>query len=672
MGADVSSLPPGFVLDQGAGTSTSLPDGFQLDEPKSASLNESANAFLGGILEGVPVVGPYIKGGADRLGAGVRSLINGTPYQDELSFVQGRTGQIARENPKTAMAGNVIGAVAGTAPLVMAAPGAFGAGAGPLLQRSAASALSGAALGGADAAVRSSGDLQQSATGAALGGTLGALGPVVAEGVGAGVRNMMDRFGANRAAQQAGISPEAARVLNATIGADGSFGPQGVSNMARAGNEAMLADAGPNARAVLDTAIQKGGPGATAAREAIEARVGRGATDLTTALDAALGSPAGVTASRTAIREASAPARAAAYKAAYSAPIDYASPIGQNIENLVRSRVPGDVVARANRLMQLEGNSSKQILAKLADDGSVVFEQLPDVRQLDYITRALNQAAESGEGAGALGGQTTLGRAYQGLSRELRGAMRQAVPEYATALDVAADPIRRSQAVDMGSKLLSPSMTRDAVEEAVQGMSAAEKDAVAQGVRSRIDDAVANVTRTLSDGNMDAREAIKALRDLSSRANREKLSAALGDARVAPLFDEIDRVATSFDLRAAVTQNSKTYARQATSQMIDDLTAPGILGTAAQGKPVNAVQRLVQAITNQSPEAINSRQGAIYSDIANLMTRPAADTKQIYDALINFQKRQQASGNASQSVQAVTRALLNASPPVANQQMLRR
>jgi hypothetical protein len=58
--------------------------------------------------------------------------------------------------------------------------------------------------------------------------------------------------------------------------------------------------------------------------------------------------------------------------------------------------------------------------------------------------------------------------------------------------------------------------------------------------------------------------------------------------------------------------------------------------------------------------------------MANLMTRPAADTKQIYDALINFQKRQQASGNASQSVQAVTRALLNASPPVANQQMLRR
>ncbi len=50
--------------------------------------------------------------------------------------------------------------------------------------------------------------------------------------------------------------------------------------------------------------------------------------------------------------------------------------------------------------MQLEGNQSQQILARVGDDGAVTFERLPDVRQIDYITRALRQAAESGEGQG--------------------------------------------------------------------------------------------------------------------------------------------------------------------------------------------------------------------------------------------------------------------------------
>lgn len=642
----------------------------------AASLPQGTNGFsdatqagVQGFVEGIPVVGPLLRKGSEYASAGARSLVRGEDFGDALNTVQGLRSGMAERNPAANIAGNIAGGIAGTAPLVAMAPAAFGGGAGPLWQRMLASAGSGAALGGADAGVRSGGDVRDTVTGALLGGAIGGAAPAVAEGIGAGVRNVMDRFGANNAARQAGISPETARVLSTTINADGSLGSQGAANMARAGSEAMLADAGPNARAVLDTAIQRGGPGATAAREAIEARANRGATDITTALNNSLGQPEGVTTARSAIRQGSAPARAAAYDAAYSTPIDYSSPVGQRIEEVLRTRVPGNIFGQANRLMQLEGQTSRQILANVADDGSVVLERLPDVRQIDYITRALNQAAESGEGAGALGGQTTLGRAYQGLSRELRGSLRQAVPEYGAALDAAADPIRRSQAVELGSKLLSPSMTRDAAKEAVEGMSAAERDALAQGVRSRVDDAVANVTRTLSDGNMDAREAIKGLRDLSSRANRDKLVAALGAKRVGPLFDELDRVATSFDLRAAVSQNSKTYARQATSRMVDDLTGPGIVGTAAQGEPVNAAKRIVQALTGQTPEAVKGRQDAIYSDLARILTRPAGDAVKTYQALQAFRLAQGQSGQISDATKKVVRALLSSGGPIANTQI---
>ncbi len=283
--------------------------------------------------------------------------------------------------------------------------------------------------------------------------------------------------------------------------------------------------------------------------------------------------------------------------------------------------------------MRLNGEESAQILARIADDGSVAFERLPDVRQIDYITRALNQAAQVEKGKGQLGGQTPIGRAYEGLANEVRGTLRDLVPEYGKALETAADPIRRSQAVDLGARLLSPSMTRDQVSEAVQGMTGPEREALAQGVRSRLDDLMANVTRTVQDGDTGAREAIKAIKDLSSRANREKLASAIGPQKANALFDELDRAVTAFDLRAGVAENSKTFARQATERRIGELTQPGAIGKAVQGEPVNAAKRAVQALTGMTPDKIKGREDAVYSEVARLLARQGGAGKGVYDAI---------------------------------------
>lgn len=555
--------------------------------------------------------------------------------------VKGRNEALRESNPIASIAGEIGGSA-------LAARGLTRFGLLPSARLAPSASLAarvgtGIAEGGALGAVYGAGSAESgeripgALVGGGLGATLGGAVPLVAAGVGAGYRNVADRFARNQVARNAGVDPSVASQLAQTLDADGTLGAQGRSNMAAAGQEAMLADAGPNARAVLDTAIQRGGPGAVLARGRIDERVARDSAALTGALDNALGQPQGVTATRTAIREGSSAARGAAYDGAYAQPIDYASEVGQGLENLVRNRVPGNIISQANRLMQLDGNQSRQILARIADDGTVTYESLPDVRQLDYITRALNQAAESGEGAGALGGQTTLGRAYQGLARDIRSSLRRAVPEYGAALDTAADPIRRSQAVELGSRLLSPSMRRDQLAEAVEGFSAPERDALAQGVRSQIDDTVANVTRTIQDGNLDAREAYKALRDLSSRANREKLTTALGEERARPLFDELDRVAQSFNLRASVTENSKTFARQATNNMVEGLTAPGPVGKAAQGEPIKATKSIVQLLTGQTPERMTARQDAIYSQIADYLTRPAQQAIPAFQAMQNFQ-----------------------------------
>jgi hypothetical protein len=324
------------------------------------------------------------------------------------------------------------------------------------------------------------------------------------------------------------------------------------------------------------------------------------------------------------IRQSTAAARGTAYDAAYAAPIDYASPEGMAIEQAVKTRVPKSAIDAANELMRTEGAKSKQILAHVADDGTVTFETMPDVRQLDYITRGLNEVADKAHGEGKLGGTTARGRAYENLSREIRDNLKTAVPDYGTALETAADPISRIKAVKFGSTLLSKGVTRDEVSEFARGITGPERKAVLEGTRASIDDAVANVERALSDPNVDARETIKELRMLSSRAVRTKLETVIDDPKVVDdMFNQIDEAAKAFELRAATAANSGTARRQNIFRDVENLTAPGPIRTAARGEPINATKRMIQALTGQTDEAEQARQAQIWAEASGLMTQPA-------------------------------------------------
>lgn len=603
-------------------------------------------AFGSGIVD-------MVSGGfADEVGAAVDSAGSHIfPWREPKTYDQalaeGRadTKALAAEQPVADIAGKVTGGVGLGSQLVkrglsLAAAAPTGARLGGKTGLVARSAADGSILGGIYGF--GSGEdgflnrAYEAGKGALLGGIIGGAVPAAAKGVSAGYQNVVDALAARSAAKTAGASPEAVNMLTNVLEADGTLGARGATNMGRAGNEAMLVDAGPNAKQVLDAAIARGGPGSVRAQQAVEQRVARGAEDLTSTLDENLGAPQGVFAARKAIADAARPGLRNAYDVAYDAPINYAAQEGQALEQMIAGRVPGNIISKANELMKLDGHSSKQILANVADDGSVTFKQLPDVRQVDYITRALRQAAESGEGQGAMGGQTQLGAAYQRLAKEIRGNLRTLVPQYGDALDTAADPISRSQAVKLGGKALSPSVRTDEFADAVEGMSIAEKGAVSQGIRSEIEHRVSNITRTVQDGNVDAREAIKALKDLSSRASREKVTLAIGEKAASKLFDDVDRIATSFELRASVAENSKTYARQSVDQRVKNMSAPGPIGKVAQGEPVNAVKRLVQVLTGQTPQKIAAREDAVYSELADLLTRPSDQAIPAYRAMTDL------------------------------------
>lgn len=451
------------------------------------------------------------------------------------------------------------------------------------------------------------------------GGRDAAIGGLIGAGATIAGRTVNAARGASQ--PQSGLSTAADDMLTRAQVADGTYGGQGARNVANAGPDAMLADAGPASVALLDTAVQSSGRAATSARAAIEERVARQNLGTRQTLDRTLGAPQGQATAEQLLRDSSRPTTSAAYQAARAQPIDYSGPHGRNIETLLQ-RVPQEAIARANRLMRIRGERSAQIMAEIGDDGSVTFRTMPDVTQLDYITRALNEEARNGVGAGAMGGQTDIGSSLQGLSRDIRNQLRAAVPEYGHALDTAASPIAQREALQFGRDMVATPMPRDVAAMQVSDMGPGEIAAARQGVRSHIDEVVANVRRTASDPAHDPAELRKALGDLSSDAVRTKIALLLDPADAQALFRQLDEATASLSLRAGVSRNSATMVRTSTDRALRQIVEGGALEKFLEGKPINALQEGMAQVSGRTPADKLARMDDVYAEIAHALVTP--------------------------------------------------
>lgn len=144
-------------------------------------LNAVTNAAL------APAVEPFLTPSADdisRQGEGF-----GERYRKSLAIQEGKSKKFAEEHPIVDTAAKITGGVAGSLPIMKAAPAAFGL-TGTLPQMVVRGAASNAALAGADAAVRG----ENPVTGAELGAIVGGAAPVVGRLAGkaiGGVRNLI-------------------------------------------------------------------------------------------------------------------------------------------------------------------------------------------------------------------------------------------------------------------------------------------------------------------------------------------------------------------------------------------------------------------------------------------------------------------------------------------------
>lgn len=571
-------------------------------------------------LQGVPFVGEYVDEAA--------GAVFGDKATQGIRAVQ---GAMDRERPKESTALAIGGGIAGSIPMAIAAPlNAIPAVSG-LASRAAVGLGLGAVAGGVEGAVsgygagndgdRAQSAIQRGAVGAALGGVIGGVAPLASAGIKA-VAERMKGMDIAVISSRFGVSKDAAKVVKAAIENDDMAAAEAA--LKRAGSDAMLADASPSTSQLLDTAMQSGGKAARIGREAVDSRAVAANDRITKSLDAILGSPEGVKSASRDVASRTAGLRSMAYERAYGSPIDYSTGgPGDAILGVIDRIPPRTVqaaVSEANDAMRAAGVTNKQILIDIADDGAVTFREMPNVQQLDELKKALGSIAQN-ETDPITGRITGAGLRAKKLASDLSSVLADAVPSYRTAVKLGGDKIGEQNALDIGRKALLSGTTREQVAEAMTGASKEAQEAARRGLRTYLDDTLANVKAAISDPNTDAREAMRVVKDMSSRASREKVETILGKPRADALMRTLDEAAAQLATRSAVARNSATASRLAGKEAIDAITEPGAFATLMQGQPVEAGRKLVQLFTGRTSEAATAQKQAIYAEIAQALTQ---------------------------------------------------
>jgi hypothetical protein len=565
---------------------------------------------------------------AAKIASGVSSMTgNPISYDAALKSAQGMAQGAEAAHPYLYTGAKVAGNIAGMIPAAAMAPEI--AATAPAARIGIGMGM-GVAGGGIQGAIQGAGEAKPgermagagagAALGAALGGTLGAVAPMIS----AGLRSMMVRLKGRDVAtisKAFGISRPAAEAVKNALAADDFTAA--ANAMGKAGPEAMLADAGPATGQLLDTAAQSGGAANRVVQDAVNTRAEGAYGRLTTTMDTVMGSPEGVQGLALKVAQRTAKQRQSAYDAAYSSPIDYAAPTGQAIEEVV-AHVPKDVLAAAlkiaNDQMQMARQTNMQIMASIAPDGAVTFTKPMNVQQLDMLKRGLDKIAR--DPLNPLSSNARI------MAKQLRTAVADAVPGYDAALKLGGDKLAEKDAQEMGEGILNPSLTREEVKLSLgENPSKEALLAAARGARAAIDDALANVRASLANPSTDIKEAQKLVGDLSTRAAREKLTLILGN-QAPKVFEALDRAAKQLYLRGVVARGSQTAGRIATKEGIAASLNSSPTESILRGEPVNASKRVIQYLTNRTPEANIARERAVYDEIANALTAikgPQAD-----------------------------------------------
>lgn len=542
--AQASSASP--AVSSAAYTPTATSD------QNAASGLGKATAGSGGFVEGIPVVGPYLKSGAEKAAAEVRSWLYDTPYADELKAVQAYDRASMKAHPVARTVGNVTGAVVGTAPLAAAAPAAFGLGEGGLLARTGQAALGGAVLGGADAAVRSGGNLRDTAEGALIGGGLGAAGPTVGRAIGWTGNKLLDFVRSPTTAASAG------RNMLAGLQTAGETPSDVMARISRNPNLSPMDVSDPMQMRALGIVTQPNQSGRNVLVNAVKSRIESAPVSVQTAYDTALGKTPNV---KTLMEDITQTARKNA-KAGFGEALKGAKPVdvGPTISTIDDIVHPGMAGKITNPGSELPLSSADRELLKIRGQLTNGTEQLTDAQKLHEIQSKLRVKAD------------TLANSSNGQDRLAAADLRKVRQSLIDAIDTAsggkyrpaqmqyADDMSIKDAFNKGLSIFKNRSGEAGIEDRPEywkswfeeHSSPDERKALQQGVRVAIDQALSSVHNAVSKG--------AALPEIGF--NKEKLAVILGPREADRIASEMADIRTMGETNNLLLRNSKTALSQ--------------------------------------------------------------------------------------------------------------
>lgn len=616
----IGEVPEGFEYDQQTGQMVDVGQRAQAQEQLLQEHPYASRAVE--FVQGAPFVGEWLDEGVQKISP------------EAAGKMRAMSDAMEARRPGQSIGLNIAGGIAATAPLLGTAAAAKGAefvgrAASPIMRVVRALGL-GAPAGAVEGAATMSGRAQPgerlaaaregAAVGVALGGAAGALGSLIGE-AGTAAHKWWRRMDVSAISDEFGLSPAAAsQVREALVNDD--LG-EAVRRLSVLGDDAMLADSGLATGQLFDAATATGGAALRTAREGVDQRAKGSWPRLMNSLDVLMGKPAGVKATAREIAASTRAARQEAYDAAYSTAIDYSSKQGRNIESVldrIPPRILRDAIETANDQMRVDGVKNMQIMAQIADDGSVSFKSMPNVQQLDEIAKALGDVGQ--RNVDQFGRPTSVGVNARRLRTDLRGALKEAVPPYSKALFLGGDKIRRDEGLDLGKRLLFRSTEVEDVKAFMnEGVTKETREAMRTGLRAAIEKNMGEVRRTITDPNTDIREVMQLVKEMSSRNNIEKVSMVLGKVRADRLMAELDRHAAVLQLRAVISVNSKTAIRQAIQAQGAAAAQPNLM-TRAVGEmpnPFDVGQELTRELMGTSRRATTAREKAMFDEIAKAL-----------------------------------------------------
>ena len=473
-----------------------------------------------------------------------------------------------------------------------------------------------------------------------------------------------------------GIGKKAAEVIKRTV--NDATAPFAVlrDRLTKGGNQSQLADADQAMASILDIINVQGGPASTKIKASIWGRaqiVAQGVDKQldkyiqklpwikdTTKADIKSGAALKMDAEDLAIASAqkTAPARTKAYKKAYAEKIDYNSPEGKAILEVL-SRIDPSIRQAAMKSANVKLAWDKQDIGqqgfKVGKDGILEWVENPNMLQLDYIKRALGelgyniQSIQKGMTRFVEHGDAKLYRQmYTALNKTLRNVNKpkDGLSSYTKAVKLGQDNITRKNALEVGANMLDDSLNVNQLKRMMKNAGEAELEMARYGLRGAIEDQLNNVKRSINSPDIDINQMYALLRELSSKNSRRKMIELLGAKNAKQIEKTLDTAEAALALKAEIAKGSQTAARISGKETLEEITDAGVLQNLARGELPQASKELIAKITRGNV-IFGKRKNKIMKEIANAMldtkgaTKVKAQLKILYDAVKDGETTQQ-------------------------------